>query len=236
MSVSGYNSGSGSIYPGKDFLDYQLNLKHRHYSYINTSLIKGEVPIWDKAFVDLTRLGTLQVNGEYVYKNGVPEEIGGIKDKTSFVFNSIAEKIDSSSLALKAVDLLQQDLGGSSLMKVGFEKGFYKEIEKDEVESTHSAVAKRHYNSINTDKKNFTVIHEELVQLRSLEDLEKTSYFKVKTVVQGKIDALHARNPKGMSVSIAYTKEYSSMEEAFKADYWGTKAGGWSNTESYIKD
>ncbi len=145
--------------------------------------------------------------------------------------------MDSTSLAHKAIDLFEQDLGGDVLSKVTQQKGFCRyDAVADAMVSTHAVVAKRQFSAINTNGPDFQVIHEELVQVRPMDNPESVSYFKVKTMVKGKTKALEGRDTRGMSVSAAYTKEYSTMEDAFQATYWGTRAGGLSSTESYIKE
>ncbi len=218
--------GSGSLFPNNEILDYQLDPSEKEKMNIESAEFKGAIPISEKTIVDLTRLGMLEVNRVVIYDGGKP---GSTED----VFDGIAQAVGSASLAHKAVDLFQQNLGGEVLKKVTIAKGLSQEIEGEFI-STHAVNAKRKYSALNAHGPGFEVVHEQLIEVRLIDDPDQVSYFKIKTLVQGKTAALEARDARGMKISVAYTKEYKTMEEVLEATYWGTLAGGIYNVKSHI--
>jgi len=236
--MTAINTDSGSLFPDNSLVESQLNPPDKLDRGVSTDYVRGGIaPLWDKAYVDLTRLGTLDVNGEPIYKNsGIPSETEDTASKTTYVFEKVADKLDSSALAVKAAHLFEQDLGGGALKMVANEKGISTGDEDAYVmDSSHTMTAKRTYSALNTDDSKFTLIHEQLIEVRPMEDIERVSYFKVKTVVNGRTAALETKDSSDMSTSIAYTKEYTTMKAVLKADYWGTRAGFWNGNKTYIK-
>jgi hypothetical protein len=236
------DTGSGSLFPGKSFLENQFKSEERTFRSLR---IKHElVSLWNKAYIDLMRLGTFDVNEEPIYKNGgIPsftetdDDIDEETSKVAYVFNSMADKLGSISLATQAACLLQQALALGALEAVIREKGIAKNEEGvGAPKVSHAVIAKKTYSAIDTDSENFRVVHEQFIEAHPMEDLDRVSFFKIKTVVKGSKVSLERGEPNEMKTSIAYTKEYPSEKSALKANYWGTKAGGWSNTESYVNN
>ena len=80
--MSAINTGSGSVYPGKELLDFQLESSGKRKVTLSSAR-GGDLPIWDKTYVDLTRLGTLEANGETIYSTGpgYPKKSGMLRKR-----------------------------------------------------------------------------------------------------------------------------------------------------------
>lgn len=226
---------SGSFFPNKSIIDSQINLTNENptsLSEIKSKRVKGEIlPLWNKAFVDLTRLSTLEINGKLIYKdNKIPLKSEDPSIKTNYVFQKIEEKLDSTTLALRASHLFEQQLGGGVLKEIAIKKGFTTEIQ-GQFFSTHAVNAVKKYNALNVKKDQFQMIHEELVSVRPMQDPENLTYFKVKTVVEGKISDLEMKDTENMQFQTFYTKE-TTEKQALKEDYLSISK---QNRQSFIK-
>ena len=240
--MTAINSSSGSLYPGKTLIDSQLaSSQEDPVSLVESSGTAGaSIPLSTRVYSDLTRLNTLVVNKETIYaKSQIPGSYDDDDDnvqKTNYVFNKMELKLNSTTLAIRASHLLEQNLGGEVLRQVIKQKGLSTATSDDGAIHSSHAVTKRETASIlTTTESSFKLIHEEMVEKTPMENIDSKTFFKIKTVVKGPLAALESAASQDMSIETAYTKEHSSKEAAFKDDYTGTRVGGLFNRESYLK-
>ncbi len=233
-------TGPGSFSPDKSELD-RLFHPEGGMKNIHSSLSKGDtVSIADTTYNDLTRYGTLILNGESIYQKGIFPNIDDYDVdvalwKTQFVFNQLEDKLDSTQLAINAANLMQQGIGGAMMETVALQKGFSYRGNDGFIESSTVINEKKMANVFESDLKNrnFTYIHESVVEAIPLVDdfpyPENSTFFKIKTVVKGTLEALQGTNSQAMSFESVYTQERATMKEAIDDSYQG------NDPQSYIK-
>lgn len=235
------NRNSGSIYPQQSLIQDQIDPQGTKM-WISSQLDGGFAPLPSKAYVDLTRYGTLNINGSVVYSPKCPINPGEGIQSADHVFRQMETKLDSTALAMRASSLMQQDTGGEVLKLISIQKGISKPQkiihdgqELDSSESTHGVIERDRVILLNTDKSSFKLVMESLVEQRSMSDPEgDLTYFKVKTTVEGPKRALENKDGDKLSIKAAYTAESPTKEGALQDDYLGTRAGFW-DSESYLK-
>ncbi len=230
------NKDSGSIYPGSSLLEKQLGPTQGHYEMVPSRRVKGGAPLWSSAYTDLNRLGRLEVNGAVIDPAQAPQ---GVK-KADYVFQQLEEKLDSTTLAIHAAQLLEQQTAGGVLKMLNFQKGLVHPHPVDGklvAKATLSEAGR--ISKLDTTQTDFTLIMESLrkkmeVAESGFIDPNQTTYFKMRITIQGKKEALERRDAEALSIKAAYTEEKGSKEEALKLDYFGTRAGLFDST-SYLK-
>lgn len=229
------NTSSGSYYP-TNILNEQLERKQEHMRTIaccdgtNTCELSGEV------VVDLPRLGKLIVNNQDIYSSlgnvNMDDEI-----KAEAIFQKIERIVGSTSSAISISHLCHQGLIGHVLPGV---------LEQKNISlNTHKVSSKETVNIFNQERNNnFKFIHEDFIETYSHEEMinadkedrqPNRTYFKIKTIVSGKLSDLDNCRGDNLKIETAYTKERPSQEKARTDNYFGTMVGGFCNTESYIK-
>lgn len=235
------NRESGSIYPKQSVLNDQIDPSGSKV-WFESKLDGALAPLPQKAYVDLTRYGTLKINDSVIYSPNNPIVPDPGMEAAHHVFHQMEAKLDSTTLALRASSLMQQDTGGEVLKLISIQKGIsqpstsvHDGVEIDSSVSTHGVIEKDRMIILNTDKSSFKLVMESLVEQRSLDDPEGgLTFFKVKTTVEGPIRALENKDVQPLSIKAAYTAESPTKEGALQDDYFGTRAGLW-DSETYLK-
>lgn len=223
---------SGSFYPNKAILDYQFDQKNQESQNVNSDGM--DYPMGAGAYHDLARHKQLIVNGDSIYEDAqfkqlqLEESDDSTAKLTNCVFNKMETKLSSTHLALQASHLMRQSLGLSVLDQVARKKGVARG-DAENTETTHALTAKDKATILNTDSKNFTYIHEELIQKTDREDLDRSTFFKIKTVVKGPLEALERGKGQEMSMETVYSKERAHLKDAANDSY------SFFNRESYLK-
>lgn len=226
------NTDSGNFYPNKTILDYQFD--HTNQTMENVHSDGIDYPMGAGAYHDLPRHKKLVVNGDSIYEDAefkklqLEESDDSTAKLTNCVFNKMENKLSSTHLALQASHLMRQSLGLSVLDQVARKKGVATG-DAEHTETTHLLSAKDKATVFNTDDDKFTYIHEELIQKTDREDLDQSTFFKIKTVVKGPLEALERGKAQEMSLETVYSKERPHLKEAANDSY------SFFNRESYLK-
>lgn len=231
MDTSFHSRDSGSYYPSTEVLVSRLARKEE------MSRIQDRgVLLPTDTYNDLGRLGSLTINQHVIYNKLNPIAGNTTHERVGNIFKGMEASLQSIEFTMRMSNLLHQDVAGEVLGGICKKKGI---SDPQRSFSSHAVTAKEKVNIINTDGKTFTLIHEEMVELKSIEDLEydihRPTYFKVKTIVTGTVGQLLHNEGNQLHIEAAYTKEHSTLKEAQNDNYFGTAVGGFRNTESYLK-
>ena len=240
--MSYINGDSGSIYPDPSLLQTQIDPTGPKVWFASQLPSGGQASVSNGAYADIERYGTLKINDSVVYSPTAPIQPNGGVKAADHVFRQMETRLDSTSLAARAVSLMDQNTGGEVLKLITFkkeiswlEKGIHKGNEVVNTISSHSVHEKERLILLNTDKSSFKLVMESLVEKRSLTDPEgDLSYFKVKTTIEGSKQALETKKSDKLSIKAAYTAEVSTKTAALQDDYSGTRAGMF-DSGSYLK-
>lgn len=231
MDTSFHSMDSGSYYPSTDVLVSRFDKKEAM-----SAIQDRGVQLPTDTYNDLDRLGSLTINKQIIYDPSNPIT-GQTKHETvGNVFKAMETSLHSIEYAMRMSNLLQQGVRLGSLEGICQKKG----ITNSETNvSTHTVSAKQKASVIEADGHSFKLIHEEMVELKSMDDLtndiHRPTYFKVKTIVTGTVGQLLNKEGDQMHIEAAYTKEHSTLNGALNDDYFGTAVGGFRNTESYLR-
>lgn len=232
---------SGSVYPDQSLIKDQLDPIDSKTWFESKLPSGGVAPVSNKAYRDMTRYGTLKINDSIVYSPNVEIRPNQGAQAADHVFREVETRLDSTELAARAANLMNQDTGGEVLKLVAFkkrivrlEKGIHKGVEVENCISTHSVIEKKRVIAINTNSSSFTLVMESLVQQTDLEDIEsEPTYFKIKTTIDGSKKDLENKNSSKLNIKAAYTAESPTEAGALSDDYSGTRAGFW-DSDSYL--
>jgi hypothetical protein len=232
-------TGSGSIYPSTDLLQYQLNPPNT----VTRKVGEGEatIDLSSEVYEDLGGRAAVIIDGESVLKqseflelkqDGSPEAKAAT---ANYIFKKMETAFQSSHLAVQGANLMWQALDGQILTQVLKAKNMANGDEenlqlRDGISKVKSAV-------ILTKEKNcFKFTNEQLIKRFAPlpnGDLQE-DYFKIKTTIHGSLDALENKRWQEMKLEVAYTKERPTKDQSLKDNYTGTRAGGLFNRHSYI--
>lgn len=239
---NGISRSSGSIYPDKSILQRQLNPEEYVENYkesdFESSVLNGRITLWSKSYLDVPRLTKLIINNVPLYDTQVQieeavSEIEDSADKTQEIFDEMLLHFNRDTDFTRGVcNLANQGLALQVKNQMNLKKGISKG--EDSI-ITHMLTPKEKVTVVDTDEKTFTFVQEQLYEERDLDDIDKITYLKAKTIVSGKISDLSQKKFEKLDFKVAYTKEYQSIEEARKSDYLWTKAGGTKDWHSYIQ-
>lgn len=238
MSIQKTNTSSGSLYPSKKTLDAQLRA-HENKEYneqpIQSKILNITTRVWSQAQVDLSRLGNLVVSGKEVYslKNDGSRTSDELR---TAAYDSILTAVGTDDMVSTAliINLLQQ---GVLLDVLRDNLNPAKNLLDSNGTMTHAQFTKEKISVVTVEKGTFSVTQEIFVKQVSRDDPEdetKFSYYKVKVIVSGDLASLKAAQTEKLDFRAMYTKEYKNETEAKKANYFGIKAAGWTNSVSYL--
>lgn len=230
--MPGINTGSGSIYPDKNYLKYSFE----ETSEKGVKLDPG-VELPTSIANDLPRLTHLIANNKVVYHGDADSIVGNTTlEKTQTVFTEIVSHCGQDvALAKKVCCLMEQGFGGQeTIQEISVKKGARK-TKDDMSDYTWSATEKVTEISVDPSAKTFKVAREILLEQANMWNIDgPKQYFKAKTIASGNTEDLKAKKVEKLDVRIMYTKEYFSAESALKANYLGLQAAGWKDSGSLL--
>lgn len=242
--AAGISSGSGSFPLPEATLHAQLhpeNCTHRSIPLRTREEVSDVVvDLWSKASEDLVRLNTLQVNGTTIYApNGpsIPDDLSP-DERVGVALGKMADKLNSAELAIQAAHLFQQGTSCDVMQGVLRQKGIARDNPNPDEPAivTHVPTTMKSLRSIDYDAANdrFIVIDEQFVRLIDVDTMERMSFMKIKTFIEGTgtdlIQGIAAR----LKGTVVYTKEYPTQEAGLAANYLGIRAAGWKQSGSSI--
>lgn len=242
-------------------LNPQKHTKPERYKEIavHSEMLGKDVSLYSGTVNDLPRQGTFIANDKVIYDNSSEMYYEGwhntedintseitskniskntSKDTSEKVENLFDEIVMHSGtehaegVAVGYANLEQQAFPQAVIKEVLSAKGMYKEGELTD----YTISTKRKVSVVNTDEKKATAQYaqETLYAVSHMQDIEKQSFFKVKAVVSGKAKDLAQRNISELDFTVAYTKEYPTLEAAEKSNYFGTRAAMSIGSKSYL--
>lgn len=226
-----HNQQSGSLYPDKSILDQQLEPTNPATTF-HSDVLDRKVSLWSKAVVDLPRLSTLVVNNKIIYGSNEQSSsaLEDSSDKVQQIFDEILLHSERDPLIASSLcQLTEQSLALDSLKEIAVKKGII-------LGETHSLAAKKKVSVLDISENTFKLVQEQLYETRLMQDPDIKSYFKAKIMVSGNKQDLAARRTAKLDLRVAYTKEYPLFDRAKKANYFGTRAAGYSDTDSYTDE